>query len=106
MKTHLIPSRARRTAAHIQADLVTALGLIALTVLPLGYGYLHHRQVVRNATTRAVVLELVDSEMEILAAGEHRAFQPGGAFSTASSAAPPHSPPMEVEITRRSGTSR
>ncbi len=77
MNTRPKPSARSRLAAHIQADLITALAVISLTLLPLGYGYVHHRRLVRNATTRAVVLELIDSEMEVLAAGEHRAFAEG-----------------------------
>ena len=71
------PRPQRRLAGYIQADLITAFAVISLTLLPLGYGYVHHRRLVRNATTRAVVLELIDSEMEVLAAGEHRAFAEG-----------------------------
>jgi len=63
----------RRIQGHLQMDLLTAIGLVVLAVLPLGFGFVHHRKLVRDATTRAIVLELLDGEMEVLVAGEHRA---------------------------------
>lgn len=63
-----------RIRGHLQVDLLIAIGLVVLGVLPLGFGFVHHRKLVRDATTRAIVLELLDGEMEILAAGEHRSF--------------------------------
>jgi hypothetical protein len=72
-------ARPRRTPNHgnIQMDLIAAIAVLAIAILPLGFGILHHRTLVRDATTRAVVLELLDGEMEVLAAGEHRSFQEG-----------------------------
>ena len=72
-------TRPRRSRAHgnIQMDLIVAIAVLAIAILPLGFGILHHRTLVRDATTRAVVLELLDGEMEVLAAGEHRRFAEG-----------------------------
>jgi len=67
----------RRRNGSLQADLVSALGLAALVVIPLGYGFLNHQRLVRNEAIHAVVLTLLDGEMEVLAAGELRSFNPG-----------------------------
>lgn len=67
----------QRHHGGLQIDLVVALGLCLLAVLPLGYGYLHHQRTVRFATLRMIAAEVADGELEVLAAGEHRSTTPG-----------------------------
>ena len=52
------------------ADLAVALGLIVLLVAPLAHAWLKEHKVMRGHYHRAIAMELVDGEMEILAAGE------------------------------------
>ncbi len=61
----------------LQIDCLVALGLIMTVVLPLGYGFLHSQRLMRQTYQRAVVTELIDGELEVLAAGEWRT-QPMG----------------------------
>ena len=52
---------------------VTTL-LLATATLPLSVSFLHEMKLIRNCYYRAVAMEIIDSEMEILAAGEWRTF--------------------------------
>lgn len=70
-------ARARRRRGSISVELTVALGLLVAAVLPLSVSFLRDALALRGQYHRAVALEIVDGEMEILAAGEWRAFPPG-----------------------------
>ncbi len=53
----------------LQVDLLVGLTILTLAVLPLGYSFARERQALRTEYYRSVIVELVDGEMEILAAG-------------------------------------
>ncbi len=95
-------ARPRRTPIHgnVQMDLIAAIAVLAIAILPLGFGILHHRTLVRDATMRAVVLELLDGEMEVLAAGEYRSFQEGTHTYPLTGAASLNLPPGSCLLTR------
>ena len=59
------------------AELLAAIALLAIAVLPLGYSITSERTLARSHYERAVAMEIVDGEIEVLAAGEWRAFSPG-----------------------------
>lgn len=61
----------------MMTESVVALGIIALAVFPLAFGFLHEAQYSRACYQRAVAMEIVDGEMEILAAGEWRTLGQG-----------------------------
>jgi len=69
-------ARARQRGA-LATECVVALGLFALAALPLSIAFLHEARYSRACYHRAATTELVDGEMEILAAGEWRRFAPG-----------------------------
>jgi hypothetical protein len=56
---------------------VVALGIFALATFPLSFAFLHEARYSRACYHRAATMEIVDGEMEILAAGEWRGFGPG-----------------------------
>lgn len=58
-------------------ELVVALSILSMAVLPLGYLHLKERQVCRAHYYRAVAMQVVDGEMEILRAGGWKPFPPG-----------------------------
>ena len=64
--------RSGRRRGQLQIDCLVALGLIMTVVLPLGYGFLHSQRLMRQTYQRALVTELIDGELEVLAAGEWR----------------------------------
>jgi hypothetical protein len=61
----------------LTTELVIAMAILAGTMLPLGYSFVSEQRLARAYYYRAVVMEIVDGEMEALAAGEWRAFNTG-----------------------------
>ncbi len=73
-----VPSAAsRRRRGSLSIDLTVAMGLLVAAVLPLSVSFLRDARALRGQYHRAVALEIVDGEMETLAAGEWRAFPAG-----------------------------
>jgi len=72
-------SRARqsRNQGLLTTELVVALGILALCVLPLGFSFVAEQRLMRAAYQRAVAVQLVDGEAEILAAGTGAKFYVG-----------------------------
>jgi hypothetical protein len=58
-------------------ELVVAMAILAIAVVPLAFSFVHERQLLRRAYTNAVAMEIVDGEMEVLAAGEWQAYPKG-----------------------------
>ena len=63
--------------AFVTAELFIAIGLLSVALLPLSYSFNHERQMARACYNRAIAMEIVDGEMEVLLAGEWRAFPEG-----------------------------
>lgn len=70
-------SRSRSREGALLAEAVVALAILAAVMLPLAFSFLLETRHCRAAYVKGVAMEIVDGEMEILAAGEWRAFQPG-----------------------------
>lgn len=58
-------------------DLVVAIGILMVTMLPLAYSFAKEQRLARGYYYRAVAMEIIDGEMELLLAGEWRAFPAG-----------------------------
>lgn len=58
-------------------DLLAALALLLAAILPIAYSLASEKRLARSLYQRAIATEIVDGELEILAAGEWRAFGPG-----------------------------
>jgi hypothetical protein len=58
-------------------ELLVAIALLLGALLPLGYSFASERRYARTSYQQAIAMELVDGEIEVLAAGEWRAFPPG-----------------------------
>ncbi len=71
------PKKILRQRGALMAELLVAIALLALAVLPIGYSITSERLVARAAYERAVAMEIVDGEMEVLRAGEWRAQSSG-----------------------------
>ncbi len=61
----------------LSTDLFVALGILAIALLPISYSFLKEQQVCRGYYERALANQIVDGEMEVLAAGEWRALSEG-----------------------------
>ena len=76
MVISLSQTKARRRGA-LMAELVVATALLAGALLPLAYSIAVEKRLARAYYQRAVAIEIVDGEMEVLAAGEWRRFATG-----------------------------
>jgi hypothetical protein len=65
----LAQAKARQRGA-LMAELVVATALLAGALLPLAYSIAAEKRLARAYYQRAVAMEIVDGEMEVLAAGE------------------------------------
>jgi len=59
------------------AELLVAMAMMTGVLLPIAYSITSEKRLARTAYHRSVAMEIVDGEMEILAAGEWRSFTPG-----------------------------
>jgi len=66
-----------RERGLLMVDLVVGMAILTLAIIPLAFPFAHERQLLRNEYFRGVAMEIVDGEMEILAAGEWRDFPEG-----------------------------
>ena len=73
----VITLRQSRRDASLLMELLVAMALLTGALLPLAYSMASEKRLARSAYQRAVAMEIVDAEMEILAAGEWRALKPG-----------------------------
>jgi hypothetical protein len=81
----LKPTYANQRRGFLQIDLAVALAILGIAILPLGYAFQRERQVLKIEYQRSVINELVDGEMEILAAGAAKSFSDGSQVLTVSS---------------------
>lgn len=58
-------------------ELIVAMGLLVGAILPLAYSVAAERKLARALYSRAVAMEIVDGEIEVLLAGGWRACNPG-----------------------------
>ena len=66
-----------RTRGFLEVDMMVGLAILALAILPLGYSFARERQVLKMEYFDSVANEIVDGEMEILAAGDWKNFPDG-----------------------------
>ena len=59
------------------AELMVAIALLVIALLPIAYSINTERMLARAHYERAVAMEIVDGEMEVLLAGGWREFAPG-----------------------------
>lgn len=82
------------------AELVIAMAVLAIAFLPLSYAAGATAKRFRASYERAVAAEIVDGEMEILAAGEWRAFPEGPQPYTVHAKAAANLPQGQFQFTR------
>jgi len=61
----------------LTTELIVAMGMLMIAMMPLAFSFPQEQRQVRSFYQRAVAMELIDGEMEILMAGEWRAFKEG-----------------------------
>ena len=73
----VIPRRTERQRGALATECVIALGILATAVIPLSLGFLQEMKLCRSYYYKAVAMELIDGEIEVLLAGEARQFATG-----------------------------
>jgi type II secretory pathway pseudopilin PulG len=69
--------RSLRREGSLLIELLVAMAILTGILLPIAYSVASERRFARAAYQRAVAMEIVDGEMEALAAGGWRAFTNG-----------------------------
>lgn len=105
MNSRILHRSCRREGALL-TEAVVSLALLVLVMLPLAFAFMQETRSCRAAYFRAVALELVDGEMEALAAGEWRAFRSGRQTYPVLAAARTNLPPGEFALTLEGGRAR
>lgn len=77
MNPQLDHSCTGRRRGGILMELLVALALLALVLLPLAGGFAGQRRMAKQLSQRLVLTELIDGEMEFIAAGRWRRFTEG-----------------------------
>lgn len=67
----------RKQSGMLMTDLIVAMGILVLTLIPLSFSFLSEQKASRAYYERAVAMEIVDGEMEKLAAGGWRDYPRG-----------------------------
>ena len=98
MVTRLVGSKARRRGA-LMIELLAAMTLLLAALVPLAYSVASEKRLARSSYQRAVAMEIVDGEIEVLAAGEWRAFAPGVHDYTFHAGAATNLPPGQFTLT-------
>jgi len=103
MKTNLSqPFRKgpRSRRGFLMVDLVVAMAILSLAIVPLGFSFARERQLLKIEYLRSVANEIVDGEMEILAAGDWKNFPDGAQAYMVHSRAAASLPPGHFQLTK------
>jgi hypothetical protein len=84
----------------LEIDLAMAMIVLSVAILSLAFSFARERDVLRLDYFRAVADEVVDGEMEILAAGDWKNFPDGAQAYTVHSRAAANLPPGRFELTK------
>jgi hypothetical protein len=90
----------RKMHGYLEIDLCVALAILALAIVPLGYSFTHEQTALRVDYCRAVANEIVDGEMEVLAAGAWKEFPDGSHVYMVHSRAARNLPAGHFELTK------
>ncbi len=93
---------ALRRRGTLMTEMVVAMAILVLTMIPLGFSFLREQQLCRAYYFQALVMEIVDGEMEILRAGEWRSFAEGSHAYPVRAASVKNLPPGRFVLTRQS----
>ena len=85
----------------LTADLLVAVALLVVAAVPMAFTIEQEIRLCRGHYQNALAMEVVDGEMEILSAGEWRAFPPGEHPYPVRAAAVKNLPPGRFVLTRR-----
>jgi len=88
-----------RERGLLMTEMVVAMGILVIAVLPLAFSIGYEQKLLRIDYHKVVAMEIVDGEMEVLAAGEWRAFKEGTQPYPVHADAAKNLPPGTFELT-------
>jgi len=91
----------RNRQGSIMVELVIAIGILTAVLLPLTYSYMDEQHQCHLTYIRAIAMELVDGEMEVLATGEWHTFGEGTHDYAVHAGAVRNLPPGKFTLTVR-----
>lgn len=77
MVTHTQAPRRAKERGALMTEMVVAMSFLMVAMLPLALSFAKEQRYLRSCYQRAIAMEIVDGEMEVLLAGEWRAFKNG-----------------------------
>ncbi|HVU07255.1 MAG TPA: hypothetical protein VHG89_01785 [Verrucomicrobiae bacterium] len=89
-----------RRGGFLQIDLVVALAILAIAILPLGFSFERERHLLRIEYFHAAANEIVDGEMEILVAAGAKNLPDGSQIYPVHSRAADNLPPGHFQLTK------
>lgn len=92
-------SKRRARQASLMTELLVAMTILAGVLVPLGWSLSSERRLARSLYQRALAMEIVDGEWEVLRAGEWSTFAPGRHPYPLRAAAATNLPPGEFLLT-------
>jgi hypothetical protein len=94
--------RCVRRRGWLMIELMVAMALFISVIIPLAYSIMSERRYARASYQRAVAMEIVDGELEVLAAGEWRSFSNGVQNYAVHARALTNLPPGQFRLTVQS----
>ncbi len=67
----------RKNGGMLTTELVIAMGILAAVLIPLSFSFVNEQKLCRAYYQKAVLMEILDGEMEVLVAGESQNFGEG-----------------------------
>lgn len=89
----------RSEAGALMTEIIMAMAILTIAMMPLAYTFSSEQKLAKSAYQRAVAMELVDGEMEILLAGGWRGFKDGAQPYEFHGAAATNLPPGQATLT-------
>ena len=73
----MVIRRSKKNRGWLMADLAIAMGILVIAMLPLSASFVHEQKLCRIYYHKAVAMEIVDGEFEVLLSGHYKNFRPG-----------------------------
>ncbi len=95
-----IRASGKKERGFLMVDLLVGISILAIAILPLAFSFTRQTRLLRDEYFRAAAMEIVDGEMEILAAGEGKNFPEGVQTYEVHSATVTNLPPGKFQLTK------
>jgi len=92
--------------AMLNIEITVAIAILAIAVLPLAFMFAHEGKLLRAYYRDAVAMQILDGEMEVLAAGEWKKISEGTQNYEVTARSATNLPPGKFAVTRNAKTLR